>query len=74
VGVKLAAPIMTVGFLIYVGFGIFNRLIPQLQVFFVALPLTITVGIFMLGVSLGGMVLLYSNELLEHAVLFAQEG
>jgi len=74
IGVKLSAPIMTVGFLIYVGFGIFNRLIPQLQVFFVALPLTITVGIFMLGVSLGGMVLLYSSELLEHAVLFTQEG
>jgi len=72
VGIKLAAPVMVIGFLSYFAFGVFNRLIPQLQVFFVALPLTIVVGLFILGLSLGSMILLFSNELMEHAILFRQ--
>lgn len=72
-GVKLAAPVVAVGFLVYAGLGIFNRLIPQLQVFFVAMPLTIVIGLFMLGITLGGVVTLYTAELQDHAVLFTQE-
>lgn len=73
IGLKLSAPIVIVGFLGYCGFGIFNRMIPQLQVFFVALPLTIVVGIFLLGLTLGGMVLLFTDQLIEHAVIFTQD-
>lgn len=73
VGLKIAAPIMVVGFLGYVGFGIFNRLIPQMQVFFVALPITILVGLFILGISMGSIVLLFSQELANHAILFMQD-
>lgn len=70
VAVKLAAPVMITGFLGYVAFGIFNRLIPQLQVFFVALPLTIAGGLFMLGVSLAVVLSLFMNELKDNAILF----
>tara|TARA_R110000868_G_scaffold262401_1_gene520895 strand:- start:56658 stop:57416 length:759 start_codon:yes stop_codon:yes gene_type:complete len=73
IGVKLSAPVMAVGFLVYVGFGVFNRLIPQLQVFFVAMPLTIVIGLFMMGITLGAMVTLFADQMLEHAVLFTQE-
>ncbi|MAF32114.1 MAG: flagellar biosynthetic protein FliR [Magnetococcales bacterium] len=73
IGFKLAAPVVAVGFLIYAGLGVFNRLIPQLQVFFVAMPLTIVVGLLMLGIVLGGIVTLFTQELHNHAVLFTQE-
>lgn len=73
IGVKLASPVVAVGFLVYVGFGVFNRLIPQLQVFFVAMPLTIVIGLFVMAITLGGIVTLFIAELFDHAVLFTQE-
>lgn len=71
VGIKIAAPVMVIGFLTYVAFGIFNRLIPQLHVFFVALPITIVGGIFILGVAIASMVTLYMDELSQHLILMA---
>lgn len=71
VGIKMAAPVMVIGFLGYVAFGIFNRLIPQLHVFFVALPISIAVGILVLSVTLGAALTLFVAELQNHAILFA---
>lgn len=73
IGVKMAAPIMVMGFLTYVAFGVFNRLIPQLQVFFVSLPLNITIGIFMMIITLSGMFGLFAKEVYEHAFLLTIE-
>ena len=73
IGVKIAAPVVAVGFLGYIALGIFNRMIPQFQVFFVALPLTIYVGLYILSITLAGIVTLYSNEMFEHAILFEQD-
>ena len=70
VGLKIAAPVVSVGFLTYVAFGIFNRLIPQLHVFFVALPLSIVIGLFLLAVTMGSMMMLFSMQLHEHIILF----
>src|SRR5690606_22754358 len=52
VGVQLAAPMMVIGFLSYLMFGIFNRLIPQLQVFFLSIPLNIGLSLIILMASL----------------------
>ena len=73
VGVKMSAPVVTVGFLVYVGFGIFNRMVSQIQIFFVALPLNIMIGLFFLWVTLGSMLLLFAHELTEHALLISIE-
>ena len=70
VGLKIAAPVVSVGFLTYVAFGIFNRLIPQLHVFFVALPLSIVIGLFLLAVTMGSMMMLFSMQLHDHIILF----
>ena len=72
IGVKLAAPVVTVGFLTYMGFGLLNRLVPQVQAFFIALPLTLSLGLFVLGVSLASMVTLFSDEVFNYAILFTQ--
>lgn len=70
VGVKIAAPVMVIGFLGYVVFGIFNRMIPQLHVFFISLPLSIGVGLIILGISLAGVVTLIGQQLEQNAILF----
>lgn len=48
IAVKIAAPIMVSFFLIHIGEGIIARVIPQMNVFFVAQPLTIGLGFFLL--------------------------
>ena len=74
IGLKIAAPVVVVGFLSYVVFGIFNRLIPQLHVFFVALPISIVVGMFIMATVMAGMLTLFVTELHNNAILFTQQG
>lgn len=48
IGVKLAMPFIVMTMLIYVGMGVLSRLMPQVQVFMLALPLQILLSIIML--------------------------
>jgi len=73
VGLKIAAPIVVVGFLTYAGFGILNRMVPSVQAFFIALPLTIVMALFTLGLTLGSMLTLYAEEMRGHAIILFQE-
>ena len=43
-GVRIAAPLLLVSLLMYLGMGVLNRLMPTFQVFFIALPLQILVA------------------------------
>ena len=54
-GLQLAAPFIVFGFLIYAALGVLSRLMPQLQVFFVAMPLNIMVGFVLLMLFVGAM-------------------
>ncbi len=51
-GIKIAAPFIVYGLVFYFGLGLLNRLMPALQVFFVALPLQIGLGFFVLAAIL----------------------
>ena len=44
IGIQLSAPFLVFGLLFNLGLGVLSRLMPQMQVFFVALPLSILVG------------------------------
>lgn len=41
IGVQIATPFMVIGLLIYIGMGVLTRLMPQVQVFLLSLPLQI---------------------------------
>ena len=55
IGIQLSAPFLAFGLLFNVGLGVLSRLMPQMQVFFVALPLTILIGLVFLLLMLGTM-------------------
>lgn len=74
VGVQIAAPVMVVGFLVYLMFGIFNRLIPQLQVFFLSIPLAIGLSLVVLAASLTLMLGLFTTTMQDNLFLFNIEG
>lgn len=48
VGLRIAAPFVVVGLVFYIGLGLLARLMPQVQVFFVAMPLQVMLGFFIL--------------------------
>jgi flagellar biosynthesis protein FliR len=67
IGVQMSAPFIVFGLVFYLGLGILARMMPQLQVFFVAMPATIGVGLILLALLLsmimGWYLLHFESEL-----------
>jgi flagellar biosynthetic protein FliR len=55
VGVQLSAPFLVFGLLFNLGLGVLSRLMPQMQVFFVGMPLSILVGFLILFLVIGAI-------------------
>jgi flagellar biosynthesis protein FliR len=55
IGIQLAAPFLVFGLLFNLGLGVLSRLMPQMQVFFIGLPLSILLGLLLLLVVIGAM-------------------
>ncbi|HEY0106080.1 MAG TPA: flagellar biosynthetic protein FliR, partial [Rhizomicrobium sp.] len=60
-GFQLAAPFIVFGFALYAALGVLARLMPQLQVFFVAMPVNILFGFVLLALLIGSMMTLFLN-------------
>lgn len=58
---RLAAPMIVVALIFYLGLGLLGRLMPQMQVFFVALPLQISIGLLVLGLSVTAGMIYFLN-------------
>jgi len=52
IGVQMSAPFIVLGLVFYLGIGILGKLMPQLQVFFIAMPATIGVGLVLIAILL----------------------
>jgi flagellar biosynthesis protein FliR len=59
IGVQLAAPFLAFGLIFNLGLGILSRLIPQMQVFFVGMPLSILGGLVLLLTAIGAMMTMF---------------
>jgi flagellar biosynthetic protein FliR len=55
IGVQLAAPFLVFGLLFNLGLGVLSRLMPQMQVFFIGLPLSILLGLLLLLLVIGAI-------------------
>jgi len=74
IGIELSAPFLVFGLLFNLGLGVLSRLMPQMQVFFVALPASIMFGLLFFVLMLGSMMGLFldyaggvMHELAPHA-------
>jgi flagellar biosynthetic protein FliR len=63
VAVQIASPFIVFGLLFNLGLGLLARLMPQLQVFFLALPATILIGMAILLAVIGLMMGLFLGDL-----------
>jgi flagellar biosynthetic protein FliR len=64
-GLKISAPFIAVGLLFSLGIGVLARLMPQVQVFFIAMPLQIALGFIVLGLTLSAAMVVLTDSLGE---------
>lgn len=53
IGVQIGAPFLVMMLLLYMGMGVLSRLMPQVQVFMLALPLQVLMALIMMSLVLG---------------------
>lgn len=70
IGFQLAAPFFVVGLLIYIGMGVLSRLMPQIQVFLIALPLQIMLAHVTLIMVLSAVFMFWLNEFRDTIIAF----
>ena len=63
IGIQLAAPFLVFGLLFNLGLGVLSRLMPQMQVFFIGMPLTIMLGFLVLLMVLGAMMVTFLGSI-----------
>lgn len=64
-GIQMAAPIIVYALVFNAGLGIIARLVPQLQVFFVAIPINLVLGFVILAVVISAAMAWYLDKLQE---------
>lgn len=69
-GLQLAAPVIVTGVLANALFGILNRLVPQIQMFFITVPITLTLSMLILASAMTGMLGLWSNTVQSNLTVF----
>jgi flagellar biosynthetic protein FliR len=71
IGIQLSAPFVVFGLLFNLGLGVLSRLMPQMQVFFVGMPLSIMVGFLILVLVLGAMMMTFLDSVQDVLHLLA---
>lgn len=70
ISIRFASPYIVTALLLYLGSGIIGRLVPQMQVFFIIMPLNILIGILIMSLTLSGVMMwyidLYYNEIVNY--------
>ena len=70
VGVKIATPFIAMTLLIYVGMGVLSRLMPQVQVFLLAIPMQILLSVTALMLVLGAAMVFWLDHFERGMVFF----
>lgn len=71
-GLQIAAPFVVFGLVFYLAMGILAKLMPQVQIFFIAMPVSIFLGLALLMVLLGAIMSWYLAAFESHVLPFTQ--
>lgn len=69
-GIQMSAPFLVYGLIFNIGLGLVARLMPQLQVFFIAMPLNIMLGFSILMFVIGTVMAWFLRHVEETVTLF----
>ncbi len=73
-GIQFAAPFIVVGTIFYAGLGLLGRLMPQVQVFFIAMPLQIMLAFFIMALTLSAGMLWFLSRFQESLLRLTGQG
>lgn len=73
IGVQIGAPFLIVGLLIYISMGVLTRLMPQIQVFILALPLQILLGFVTMSLVLSTALFFWLGRYEEAMTFFLRQ-
>jgi flagellar biosynthetic protein FliR len=74
IGIQLSAPFLVFGLMFNIGLGVLSRLMPQMQVFFIGLPLSILLGLLLLLLVIGAMMGTFVDYLQDILAELASHG
>lgn len=66
IAVKMSAPFLIAGLVIFIGSGVMSRLMPQLQIFFIMLPAQILLIIFLFMISISAISVWFLSHLEDY--------
>jgi flagellar biosynthetic protein FliR len=72
IALQIAAPVIVAGTVFRLGLGVLARLTPQIQVFFVAMPLQIMMGFLVLALGLSTGMIVWLDQMGDYARLGAR--
>lgn len=70
IGIEISAPFIAYALVLYIGMGLVNRLMPQMQVFFIVMPLQILLALFFLMVTFGAAAMWFLDHFEERLMMF----
>lgn len=73
-GFQIAMPFVIISVVLYVGMGVLSRLMPQLQVFMIVVPLQILLSLVVLSLSLSALFLFFLSRFEDGMVYFLSQG
>lgn len=74
IGAKIAAPFIFVGLIFYLGIGLLSRLMPQVQIFFIAIPVQVLLGTVILAIVLSALMLFWLNSFQDGLMMILDPG
>jgi flagellar biosynthetic protein FliR len=74
VGMQMSAPFIAYALLLYIGMGLVNRLMPQMQVFFIVMPIQIMFGLLFFMMTLGAVALWFLEHFEAGVAMFLAGG
>ena len=74
VGIQISAPFIVLSMMLYIGMGVLSRLMPQVQVFMLSLPLQITLSLVTLSLMFSAGMLFWLTKFEEGLMFFFGTG
>ena len=69
-GVQLASPFIITGLTYYIGLGLLTRLMPNLPIFFIGLPIQVSLQLSVMALSMSGLMMVFLSHFQDAYVPF----
>jgi flagellar biosynthesis protein FliR len=66
-GIQIAAPVLIFSLIFNMSLGLVARLLPQIQIFLIAMPLSVLLGLAVIALGLGGGIMVWLEEMERQA-------